>query len=805
MTMNRPLVWLGGCFAGGIFLQSIFPLSFTVLAALSMLFLCVSVLILKRQGEAVFFLLLLTVSCGGSWLCLAEKEHVTNLGGVAGGKVTLQGTIVSQPLMQSGKLVCDVKVDRIQTKSRAWQRVPSEKVRVYVFQEENVEEHLAGQKTEDLNYGDVLIASGKLVQPKGKRNPGDFDYRQYLKYRGIYHLFYIYPNEKVAVKSSGQGNPVMGMAYDVRKFFSEITREHLFQRQSGLLLGMLFGEQGGVFEEDLEVFRDTGIAHALSVSGFHVGLVLLLVLGFCRIIRAGRRGTLFAAIAALCAYCLLSAFTVTVVRATIMGILGLLAYNLDREKNIFIALAASALIILIWNPYFLFDPGFQLSFTAVWAIAYLEPWLRELLPDCLYQQGALLTVPLAAQLGTMPIIAYHFNILSLLAIAANILLLPLMSGIVIIGLCAFVLSPVSVLAAGALLHTTGVLIDLLIYSGRWIAALPGTVRYVATPPLLLQGVYFAVLIAAKESWERKSVFYPGEAFPRSSHVFPKVILGFAAAAVFFYASLQWTGDDVLRLFFLDVGQGDAILVQSPSGRTALVDGGGMPEYMGQGYDPGKDTVLPFLHRRGINKLDLLINTHPDEDHLDGLEDVLQEMPVSRIITPPARQWQDKYAGFLETAREKGVPHSELTGGARIRLDEEVLINVMGPEKAGEFESSNDSSLVLEVCHGKNKFLLLGDLESQGIASLMKSVSDLDCFLLKIPHHGSGGSFDKNLYQKTDPEIVVISVGENNPFGHPSKEVVAYWEEAEVPVYRTDLNGGIVVESDGQACFVECVQ
>lgn len=814
-TMNRPLVWLGVCFALGIVIQH--KLSFSVLS-LSLVTLATIILTLYlflSDRQAVGLLLFLFVLCGCFRVLTAEKELITNLSPAEDRRVVVRGEVVSQPLVKGEKLICDVLIDSVQLFSQQPQKIPPEKLRLYIFKEDD---GLTEKKAEPENiphYGDMITASGKLVLPRQKRNPGEFDYRDYLHYRKIFHLLYVYQPGKVSVIARGQGNPLMSAAFEVRDSFSEIVRGCLPERQAGLLLGILFGEQGGVFEEDLEVFRETGIAHALSVSGFHVGLVLLLVLSFCRATGAGTRGTIFSAITALVVYCLLSGFSVTVVRATIMGVIALLAHYFHREKNIFIALAASGMVILFGNPFFLFDLGFQLSFAAVWAIAYLEPWLGELLPASLYGRGAFLTVPLAAQLGTLPIIACWFNIFSPLSVVVNILLVPLMSGIVIIGLCSFILSFASAGAAETMLHTSGLLLNMLIHCGERMAVLPGMVYSVAAPSPAFLLLYYVLLVTFKEIWERKTVFnntvspsaettlpggQTGSGYPGSSLRRMLLILGVTGCLLL--GTQFWPGKNPLFLYFLDVGQGDAILICCPSGTTVLIDGGGMPGYMGQGYDPGEDTVVPFLRRIGINSIDLLVNTHPDEDHLDGLEDVLREVPVERIVTPPAGQWKDKYAAFFELAGRKRVPCTELTEGDQIKLEKDVFVRILGPPQDSRLETSNDSSLVLEVCHGKNKFLLLGDLERAGLASLMKGNSDLDCTLLKLPHHGSGGSFDELFYRKTHPEAAIISVGEDNPFGHPSREVIQYWENAGVPLFRTDQNGGITVVSDGRKCAVE---
>ena len=800
--LNRPLIWVAGCFCTGIILQHALKASVDVLIIGALIIITVAAFSLSRQRNGVYLMLGLAAICGALWLAIAEIQHVSQFGELEGKRVNLHGTLASKPEQLKDKVICDILVDRFKLGAQEWQEIPREKVRVYFFRQEQE----AGGQEQALAYGDVINLHGKLVLPQEKKNPGEFDYRQYLKFRGIYSLLYVYKAEEVAVEGKEGGNPLIAVSLGIRESFSGVVRASLPERQAVLLLAMLFGEQRAVFDADIDMFRELGIAHALSVSGFHVGLVLLLVFTICRLAGGGSRATLLVSLCALGVYCVLSAFTLTVIRAAIMGSIGLLAGYFDREKNIYIALAASGLSLLIWNPFFIFDAGFQLSFTAVWAMAYLEPVLRGLLPDCLYPRGSLLTVPLAAQLGTLPIVAWHFNMLSPLAILANILLVPVMSGIVILGLIAFIVSLGLSFAAELFLKPAGFLIEVLMLFAGYIRRLPGTVIFVAPPSLFFISLYYGLLVASKESLQG-TVGMPGkltyERFsPLTRQPFGIVVL---IGALFLGAVSSWDGHRELRIFFLDVGQGDAMLIWSPSGRTVLVDGGGMPGFYAQGYDPGKDTVLPFLHSQGINRLDLVINTHPDEDHLDGLEDVLEEMPADKVITPPVRGWAEEYASFLKLARQQGADHLELTQGTRINLEEGVVIKVLGPGRSLSFESSNDNSLVLEVCHGSNRLLLLGDLEKEGINSLISGSNDLQCTLLKIPHHGGKGSFNEDLYKEARPDMVVISVGENNTFGHPAQEVVQYWREAGVSLYRTDRDGCVIVSSDGKKCAVETVR
>jgi len=799
--LNRPLVWLGLCFGFGIALQ------YTVKAEIKVLFIAGIVLIAAlvfcfiQRRSAVGIILAMALVSGSVWFAVTDLLQLSHLLHLENKRVDLHGMLLGTLEIVGDKVICDILADKYKSGRQPWQQIRPERVRVYFFSSE--EDGLTGQKKlEQAEYGSLITAHGKIVLPRLRRNPGEFDYRQYLRIRKIHTLLYVYPDSEVVVETKSPSSPanrIISFAMRFRDNFSALARANLTEREAVILLAMLFGEQRAVYEEDMEMFRETGLAHALSVSGFHTALVLMLVLIVCKSANLKPRTTLVLSAFALFSYCILSAFTVTVVRSSLMGILGLLAYSFDRERNVYTALAFAGLVILIWNPYFLLDPGFQLSFSAVWAMAYLEPFLRDLLPDCLYPHASVATIPLSAQLGTLPIVAWHFNMVSPLAVFANILLVPVMSAIVIIGLIALVFSWIPLLPA-FFLHGCGFLIDIVVVAGSAIGRLPGTVFFVARPSLWALLVYYVLVVFSAEllSGRINPLWLRGRMSDGSKRIVSIIALLCSLVPILFTG----VGTGQLRIFFLDVGQGDAILIQGPSGNTALVDGGGMPGFYGQGYDPGKDTVLPFLRRRGINSVDLIINSHPDEDHLDGLEDVLEEMAVGRIMTPPVEGWEEEYKTFLTAADRIGVPHTVLAKGAQIKFDRQVVIRVLAPDSADKSLGSNNASLVLQVCHGSNRFLLLGDIETEGIDKLLANCSDLESSVIKIPHHGARGSYNENLYRESNAAVAVISVGQNNTFGHPSQEVVDYWLDRGADLYRTDLNGCVTVTSDGKDVFVE---
>lgn len=856
---DRPMVWLTLCFGSGIIIQRFTQFTFQFWLTMALFLIAISALLLWSckiylQGrptgstwptgltgskgprgprgprgptgpivrlEAIVpivpIILVLCTLSGALWLSYFDAQNLSSLIQLESKRVNLRGDVCGQPEKRGDKLLLNLRANGVKASGQSWRSIPPEKVKVHLFE--------AGGANQ-ISYGNQVTVHGKLVLPKAKGNPGEFDYRQYLKFRQIHTLLYVYhPEDLVVHREPDRLNlksPVAGLL-QLREKFSQLVYTQLQHRQAELLLAMLFGEQGAVDRGDLELFRETGLAHALSVSGFHVGIVLMLVLALCRLAKAGQQITLMIALIVLVGYSVLSGFSVTVVRSALMGMICLLATHLGRERNLYHALAVSGLAILLWNPNFLFDPGFQLSFVAVMSITSLVPFLDEMMPKCLLGREKLISVPLGAQLGTLPLIAWHFSLVSPLAVLANILLVPLMSTIVILGLLSFVFFKAAFISE-LFLQTAGFLIEVVVWAGSGIASLPGTLFYVARPSFSRLTLYYCLIFAAVGIASCEFNFTKiiagrrlslgrelGQAAKlRLPH--RKSLSIFVLVLALFTVTVPGSPGRNLTLVFLDVGQGDAIFVRSPSGTTALIDGGGVPDFfVNDSYEPGRDTVLPFLRRLGRNRVDLLINTHPDADHLSGLQTVLEELSVGQVMTPPVSGLEAEYDHFLSTARRKKVPHRALAKGDQISLDKNVIIQVLAPDAHAKLpnDNVNDFSLVLAVSHGENSFLLTGDVEEDGIRSLMAENtgenSSLECEVLKIPHHGSRGSFVPKLYAVTRPKVAVISVGKNNNFGHPSREVMQHLLSLGTILFRTDKHGAVIVTSDGKRCFVQSVR
>lgn len=604
----------------------------------------------------------------------------------------------------------------------------------------------------DLVEGQRVAAILRLHRATGFRNPGGFDHARYLARQGIFVV-----GAADAGRLEALDAPVPPWPARARRAARQAIAASLPPASAAVLAGLLFGDRADLPPDLDEAFRRAGVYHVLAVSGSNVALVAGAAFGLLALARLGRRVAAVGAIAAVVAFALVAGPDPSVLRATVMGVLVLGALLLDRESSVLNAVALAALLILAGRPADLADPGFQLSFAATVAIV-LAPIPRGLV-------GGALGVAVAAQLAVLPIALAHFNQLTPLAPLANLGVVPLAGLATVVGLLAVVVSAVSAPAGAVLFEATWPVLLGLRGLVAAFAALPGAlVRLPAPggPALVLYGLGLGLALGW---WRLRG--------PRPARATAAGVGGLACLAVA-VALAAWPlvrpSDGRLRVTVLDVGQGDAIVVETPGGGAVLVDAGpGGPHRL----DTGERVVAPFLWNRGVRRLALAVTTHFDLDHAGGMAWVARNFAVAERWDPTAlpggRRW---------------------IGGVGL-----LALPADGP--AGRPERGNTRALALRIDHGLASFLLASDLEAAAEARLLAAGAPLAATVLKVAHHGAAGSSTPEFLARVAPRVTVVSVGPRNPYGHPAPAVLARLAGAGARTYRTDRDGAVVMETDGR--------
>jgi competence protein ComEC len=796
-----PLVLIAFLYASGCLLTPYFPVSggTTFLAALFTLIIAGAGYFFSYQrNHRVIYILFFFLGIVAGRLALAEAA--TPIANWSGHYTDVSGTVITEP---------DVRVNEV----RYVLRLEEARVGDHAYRGGKVILVVRDAKAV-FSYGDLLKARGLLRSPEPPGNPGDFDYAAYLARRGIGALIYS-RGEDVHQTGGGAPNPLAKPALRLKgKLFKTLdavfTPEH-----SALLKGIAFGTRTSIDPAVNEAFVETGVVHILSVSGLHIGLIVGFILGLTRFLRLRSGAVLLTVIPALLLYDFMVGFRPSVMRATVMALLLLWARHLGRERDWPTALAASALVILLANPLAVGEPGFQLSFAATWGILFLGPVLVDLfgrLGDRFHIRvkpvfAWAVAVPLGAQLGTLPLIVVHYNLVSVVALPANVVAVPLVGIVLLFGILGTILGSVFLPLGSVLAAPTVFLLDLLVWLVRFFQGLPGAAFYVPAVPWVVAGLWYGLLYMTvlKVTGRRLK--------PAPSSLRPGMLTWILRLLVFLLVILSWLGlmrwlgggEPALRVDVIDVGQGDSVLVRTPGGGTLLVDAGGLPgELSGQRTEGSGMRVVQYLRRAGVRRLDVLVLTHPHEDHCGGARAVVEKLPVRLVVTPPVQEGIDaEYDRLLGFIRDRKIPVSTASAGDHLRLDPVVDIAVLSPfkplsDEPGDF---NDESLVLLLDYRGKSLLLTGDIEQEGQRRLLQYGVTLKSDVLKVPHHGSA-NFLPAFLKRVQSKIAVVSVGSRNRFGQPSPATLRELERLGARVYRTDRDGAILLRIRGEGIEVK---
>jgi competence protein ComEC len=671
------------------------------------------------------------------------------------------------------------------------------------------------------NYGYVLLVTGKLETPA---QLDDFDYRDYLSHQGIYSTM-LYP--AIQVLDTGAGSKPLQWIYSVRNRLSQTLAKVLPEPQASLAQGMILGIRSNIPQELTTDFARSGTAHLLAISGLHLSIVagILLSIGIWLF---GRRHYIYIwlALGAIWLYALLTGMNPPIIRAAIMVSLFLTAELLGRQRSAITSLAFAAAIMVGINPQILWTASFQMSFAAMAGLIFIFPPIQSLgrkaISARLSEGGVAastanfvvdsISVTLGAILAVWPLVAYYFGIFSLVAPLATLLALPALPLIIVTGSLAAVIGLVFLPIAQAIGWLAWLFTSYMLAVVNGFAALPLSSVEVGSASPALIWVYYLVLASAlwlngnRKRWtslvpratdrlrsgiDRSSSF--ATRLPKKWVIPPLVITAIltslAAAAM---------PDDNLHVSFLDVGDGDAILIQKGN-QHVLVDGG--PGSQAITLELGKR--LPFWDRT----IDLVVLTHPHSDHLAGLIEVLNRYQVRQVLYPTLDDASPLVNEWLTIIQQKKIKHTIACAGQRIDLGgEEVVIEVLNPPTPLMMDTGSDTDnngVVLQITAGEVSFLLTADIMYEAELELITRRADLTSTVLKVGHHGSDTSTSQQFLAVVNPQVAVISVGADNKFGHPSDEVIDKLVQklGSENIYRTDERGTIEFTTNGSRLWV----
>jgi len=725
----------------------------------------------------------------------------------------------------------------------------------------------------ELAAGDELQFAGRLRSITNFKNPGGFDYRRHMAFEGVWATSYV-TGDRLVVLDKNRASGLSQIINKARTRFIQLSQNSGTPGARAVLSALIIGDRTRIPLETRQSFNRAGLGHLLAISGLHIGIVATVAFVFFHglmvrfkplLWRAWtRKAAALLSLVPVVFYGVIAGFSPSTQRAVLMVAVFLLAFLFERDPDPLNTLALAALFILVADPPALFSVSFQLSFTAVFAIIYGLSRLRSrsAAQKVRFQQNwrsrlqkrlsLFALVSILAICGSLPLVAYYFNQASLIGLAANFIVVPLIGFITIpLGLTALFMQPISLNLASACVKAALFILDYTLQIVHVFADLPFAALKIVTPSWLEIGCFYTLgwavlnrrrletetpptpLIGAGKT-DRSTPFNPADGppvnrpglrrflkfsaakilkkdlFEKKTQIAVVLVLIIMAADVSYWL-YQRFGHPDLRVTVLDVGSGSAALLELPAGHTILIDGGGFAD--NSTFDIGQSVIAPFLWRKKIRTVDTLILTHPNSDHLNGLIYIADHFNVKNIITNNEQRDTLGYGKLMDIVARRKISHPVFENMPRTHRLAGVELTCLYPPpdflekiKYEKWRNLNNNSMVWRVSMGATSFLFPGDIMAEAEKELVSLAgSQLASAVLVVPHHGSRSSSSKIFVRAVNPEVVIISSGPAGRFNLPHPDVIKRYRNRGCSVWRTDANGAVRLSTDGCRLQVKAFQ
>ena len=678
--------------------------------------------------------------------------------------------------------------------------------------------------------GDTLTLAGLLRSPLGARNPGGFSEAAYLFQSKIRAVLTVpaFLRQVVRRAEPPRGFVAAYMA-PVHRWIEKAINRYVPGDERAFLLALVLGERGELTDEMNDAFRQSGIIHLISVSGLHSGLVAMIAFLFLKGVRLPVRASLVGSALIVWFYCGITGCCSPMLRSSVMVTCVVASRLLGRNSGLASPLCTSLVILLLVNPGYIKDVGFQLSYAATGSMVAaaglgkaLKQWLSP--PEWIwkYVLSTILTT-VVAQLGVLPILALQFGYVSAVSIPANLLAIPIASGALVSSFCSLGFLAVAPPLAASSFSLTWLLLRLCNLIAKVASSVSQSSVELVKPrtgEAIAFMVCFFLLLRAVGSWpatagssaqasKRKSLqtFPPGiQCTTRSRDKLTLIAAGLGMALLLFvFAGAKIPTTESREKFtevdFLDVGQGDATAIRLPDGRLLLVDGGESLE----NWDSAKRVLVPFLRDARKKAFDMVFVTHFHSDHVGGVMRLLEEGRVGKLVVARADTTTALARLTRSLARKRGTAVDFVGEPDTVARADGVEMIVLHPSRSTaidtSFASINDSSMVIVLRSKTAQFVLTGDTGPTAMDRIADLIELGKITVLKTPHHGGKGTLSVHFLEKIRPQYAVFSVGRNNRFGHPSREIVRTYQGSGAKTFRTDIDGCVSFRIVGDSLAV----
>lgn len=628
-----------------------------------------------------------------------------------------------------------------------------------------------------LNVKNKIYLEGTFKLPDLNRNYGGFNYRRYLNSQNIYGTITTKSNSIILLEKNK-----IDFITKIKNIIEETFTKLLSKDCAGIINGMLNGDTKNISKQILNDFKNSGITHLLAVSGSNVAYIIMFF-SVCFNKIFGKYLSYYISIISIIIFIFVSGASASVARAGIMAILNIGAIIFSRKSDTLNNIFFSAVILLIINPLIIYDVGFILSFFGTLGIVLLSKKIISKIEKIIKIKfiAETIGVTLSAQIALIPIMAYYFNTISIISIITNLLVVPISGFLTILGFIAVIISNINFSLGKIVSYAIYTLISFMLKVASFFSKIPFANLLVPTPKIwMIIFCYLAIYLIVTEN--KKEIIIKIFNYKRIRKV--KIILLEIILVIAIVVSIvNLIPRNYITLNMIDVGQGDSFYIETKNRKTILIDGGGSE---GSDYDIGENILVPYLLDNGKKKIDLIIISHPHEDHIEGIFTVIEKLKVKKVIIGENLDDNELIIKLKEVCKNKNIKIIEVVAGDVLVVDN-VYFEVIYPSIKTKEEKINNMSLVFKMRYGEISTLFIGDLEEVAENNIKENIkSDI----LKVAHHGSDTSTSQKFLNKVSPKIALISVGKDNLYGHPNKEVIERLKKKNINIYRTDLDGEI---------------
>ncbi|OGI17467.1 MAG: DNA internalization-related competence protein ComEC/Rec2 [Candidatus Melainabacteria bacterium RIFOXYA12_FULL_32_12] len=704
---------------------------------------------------------------------MPQPDDLANLAPI---KASLQGRVITQ-LKDDGdyKTKFEFEVNSLKKRDSGWKPVKA-KTLVTIFDKK--------RKFQEIYIGDVIEVTGYIRPPFKATNPGQFDYTKYLSNSGIFTITYVgYKDFKIIEHPKSGKWAFLQELNKVKNKIISIHRENLKSPKVEILGGMVFGDYAVPTPKNVKQdFINSGLLHLLAASGMNVALIFGIWTFLAQKLFIPFNLRIIGGMVLVAVYAFLTGLPPSVTRATWMLEFILFGKLINRQADNVALLALVCAIMLLFDPLMITDIGFQLSFVVTFGLLMCTSiFIEKLKPIPIFISGSIL-IPIIAQLWVAPIQLFHFNTFATYSVFANIIVVPFVGIISFAGFTSSIFCLIPVIGERVCWFFDKLIepfIALLLYISKFTSDLPGSLYYFASPEILSAILFYILILVItlhiKWDFSKKKLNF--------------LILAIVLAIVSLSFKENFSKD--LKLLFFDVGEADSILIQTPNKRNILVDTGDIGR---KDFSSANTIIIPYLRDKGINKLDVLVLTHPDRDHIGGTVDVLKRIKTSQIMDNGEKTDSTIYKKTQDFIRKKNITVKHLTNGNKIDIDKDLKISVI--KSANIYgDTNNDTSVILYLEYKNFSALLMGDAEAESLNSIKKYVNkSID--VVKVGHHGSFNSVNEEFLDYLKPKTAIISVGKNK-YSHPDKLTLNILKEFDIKTLRTDKDNAIEIKTDGE--------